>query len=127
MSIRSFSDVTYYSASALKHLGRAMEAWRLLRALLRYARQLAHMEARIDYFATSLPAMLLFSDDVAKRNSITALFLEAQAVIALGYFRRGHRLLNCVLQLDASHANAADLAAELRTETALADRAGIRA
>jgi hypothetical protein len=119
--------MTYYSANALKLLGRPAEARQLLRALLRYARRLARMEARIDYFATSLPAMLLFSDDLAKRKSITALFLEAQAAIALGYPRHGYRLLNRVLQLDPSHANAADLVAELRTEAALADRAGIRA
>jgi tetratricopeptide (TPR) repeat protein len=127
MSIRPFSEMTYYSADALKQLGRPMESRRLLRVLLRYARQLARTEPRIDYFATSLPAMLLFSDDVAKRNSINALFLEAQAALALGYAKRGHRLLSRVLQLDPSHAKAADLEAELRTETALADRAGIRA
>jgi tetratricopeptide (TPR) repeat protein len=127
MSLRPYSEMTYYSANALKLLGRPAEARQLLRALLRYARQLARMEARIDYFATSLPAMLLFSDDLTKRNSITALFLEAQAAIALGYPRHGYRLLNRVLQLDPSHANAADLVAELRTEAALADRAGIRA
>jgi tetratricopeptide (TPR) repeat protein len=127
MSIRSFSEMTYYSAGALNRLGRAMEARRLLRALLRYARRLASTEARIDYFATSLPSMLLFDDDVAKRNSISALFLEAQATFSLGYAKRGHRLLIRVLQLDPSHANAADLAAEVRTETALADRAGLRA
>jgi hypothetical protein len=119
--------MTYYSARALKQLGRPMESRRLLRVVLRYARQLARTEPRIDYFATSLPAMLLFSDDVAKRNSINALFLEAQAALALGYAKRGHRLLNRILQLDPSHAKAADLEAELRTETALADRAGIRA
>lgn len=123
MSIRPFSEMTYYSAGALNRLGRPIEARQPLRALLRYARRLARTETPIDYFATSLPAMLLFSDDLAKRNSITALFLEAQAAIALGYSNRGYRLLNRVLQLDPSHANAADLAAELRTETPLADRA----
>jgi tetratricopeptide (TPR) repeat protein len=127
MSIRSFSEMTYYSAGALNRLGRPIEARQLLRSLLRYARRLARTEARIDYFATSLPAMLLFDDDLAKRNSVTALFLEAQAALALGYSKHGRGLLNRVLQLDPSHANAADLVAELRTETALADRAGIRA
>jgi tetratricopeptide (TPR) repeat protein len=127
MSLRQYSEMTYYSAGALKLLGRPAEARQLLRALLRYAKHLSSREARIDYFATSLPAMLLFSDDLAKRNSIAALFLEAQAAIALGYSRRGHRLLNRVLQLDLSHAKASELLAELRTETALAERAAIRA
>ncbi|MFL6354189.1 MAG: DUF5107 domain-containing protein [Bryobacteraceae bacterium] len=127
MSLHPCSEMIYYSAAALKLLGRHVEARELLRALLRYAKHLSSADARMDYFATSLPAMLLFDDDLAKRNSVTALFLEAQAAIALGYPRRGHRLLSRVLRLDPSHPDAADLLAELRTETALADRAGIRA
>jgi hypothetical protein len=71
--------------------------------------------------------MLLFNDDLAKRNSTTALFLEAQASMGLGYTKRGHRLLNRVLDLDPSHTYASDLLAEVGTEIALAERAGIRA
>ncbi len=127
MSVRPYSEMTYYSANALKRLERHAQARQLLRALLRYARQLACSEARINYFATSLPAMLLFNDDLAKRNAITALFLEAQASIGLGFAKRGHRLLGRVLQLDPSHANASDFLAELRTQSALIDRAGARA
>ena len=127
MSVRPYSEMTYYSVCALKRLGKAAEAKRLARALLRYARTLAEKEPRIDYFATSLPAMLLFHEDLARRNAITALFLEAQAVLALGFSRRGQRLLNQVLQLDPSHANASDLISELRTEAALAERTGARA
>jgi tetratricopeptide (TPR) repeat protein len=127
MSMRPHSEMTYYSASALKRLGRPAEAKHLARTLLRYAKKLEFTQARIDYFATSLPAMLLFNDDLVKRKTITAVFLEAQAAIALGSLRRGERLLHQVLQLDPSHANASDLLAELRTEAVLAARAGIRA
>ena len=127
MSIRAYSEMTYYSVCALNRLGQFAEAKRLARELLQYARKLARAEPRIDYFATSLPAMLLFHDDLTKRNAITALFLEAQAAIALGFLRRGERLLKGVLQLDPSHANAADLTAELRTGAILAERVGARA
>lgn len=126
MSVRPYSEMTYYSVCALNRLGQVGEAKRLARELLQYARKLARTEPRIDYFATSLPAMLLFHDDLGKRNAITALFLEAQAALALGSSRRGQRLLNLVLQLDPSHASAADLGAELRTETALTERTGAR-
>ena len=119
--------MTYYSASALKRLGRSSEAKRMLRALLRHAKRLARTNPRIDYFATSLPAMLLFNDDLAARNTIAALFLEAQASVGLGYTKRAGRLVKRVLQLDPSHANAFDLISELRTEAVLADRAGITA
>lgn len=127
MSVRLYSEMTYYSASALKRLGRSSEAKRMLRALLRHAKRLARTNPRIDYFATSLPAMLLFNDDLAARNTIAALFLEAQASVGLGYAKRAGRLVKRVLQLDPSHANAFDLISELRTEAILADRAGITA
>ncbi len=127
MAVQPYSEMSYYSAKALVALGSSPEARQLLRELLRYAKQLAHREARIDYFATSLPAMLLFNEDLSRRNTITALFLEAQASIGLGHTKRGRRLLERILQLDPSHANASDFSAELRTEAVLADRAGIKA
>ena len=46
--------------------------------------ELQDAPARIDYFATSLPTLLLFDDDLAKRQRVTALFLMAQAELGLG-------------------------------------------
>jgi hypothetical protein len=77
--------------------------------VLRYARNLARTEARIDYFATSLPALLLFNEDLQRRATITSLFLKAQSLLGLRYQSRGRRLLARVLK------------------TVLADRAAIKA
>jgi len=41
-------------------------------------------QARIDYFATSLPTMLIFEDDIQFRQDTTAIFLQAQARLGLG-------------------------------------------
>ena len=57
--------------------------------------------------------MLLFDDDLTRRQKITALFLEAQARAGLGDFPAARRLLTRVLRLDPAHALAADLRAEL--------------
>lgn len=109
MSIRPYSEMTYYSALALRELGRKAEATRLLRGLFTYARQLARTPARIDYFATSLPTMLLFEDDLTARQQTTALFLEAQARWGLGQRVAARRLLRSVRRRDPGHALAADL------------------
>jgi hypothetical protein len=101
--------MTFYSALALRELGRKAEATRLLRGLLTYARQLARTPARIDYFATSLPTMLLFEDDLTARQQTTALFLEAQARWGLGQRVAARRLLRSVRRRDPGHALAADL------------------
>ena len=111
MSVRAFSEMTFYSALALRQLGRNSDATKLLRDLLSHARQLARTPATIDYFATSLPTLLLFDDDLDARQKTTALFLEAQARLGLGQQAAARKLLNKVLRRDPNHAQAADLLA----------------
>jgi len=109
MSVRAFSEMTYYSALCWNKLGHPVAARRLFRRLLAYARQLRKAEAKIDFFATSLPAMLLFDDDLQARQETTALFLQAQAWLGLGRRPMAKRLLAQVLKDDPNHALAADL------------------
>ena len=92
MSVRAFSEMTCYSALAWKKLGQPAKAKKLLRELLAYARQLQKSLAKINYFATSLPTMLLFNDDLQFRQVTTALFLQAQAQLGLGRTRKAERL-----------------------------------
>ncbi len=113
MSVRAFSEMTYYSALSLKELGQAGKSRRLLRDLLAYARRLQKAEAKIDYFATSLPTMLLFDDDLQFRQETTARFLQAQAWLGLGQSAKARALLKIVLRRDPNHALAADLRQEL--------------
>jgi len=108
MSVRAFSEMTCYSALSWAQLGRKDKARQLFLELLSHARQLERAEARIDYFATSLPAMLLFEDDLQFRQETAALFLQAQARLGLGEKERGAALLRTVLQRDPNHALAAD-------------------
>ncbi|HEY1848465.1 MAG TPA: DUF5107 domain-containing protein [Opitutaceae bacterium] len=114
MRVRSVSEMTYFSALALRALGRETEARRLFGEILRYAKSLARAPATIDYFATSLPTMLLFEDDLRERQLTTALFLQAQANLGLGDKARARALLSRILKRDPSHPHAADLMAGLR-------------
>jgi tetratricopeptide (TPR) repeat protein len=109
MSVRAFSEMTYYSALSLEKLGQRAQAAKLLRNLLAYARMLQKSPASIDYFATSLPTMLLFEDDLQFRQETTALFLQAQAHLGLGAKKKARALLKTVLRRDPNHALAADL------------------
>jgi tetratricopeptide (TPR) repeat protein len=114
MSVRAFSEMTYYSALAWQRLGQKGKAARLFRGLLAHARQLGATPAAIDYVATSLPTMLLFADDLNARQQITARLLEAQARLGLGQRAAATRLLRRVLQQDPNHALARDLLASER-------------
>jgi len=112
MSVRHVSEKTYFSAMAWRRLGQKSKAKRLLRNLLAAAKTLRRKQARIDYFATSLPNMLLFEDDIQFRQETAALFLQAQAYWGLGDPSRTRRLLADVLERDPNHAGAADLLEE---------------
>jgi tetratricopeptide (TPR) repeat protein len=116
MNVKSFSEMTYYNALALKQLNRPAEAEELLRALLTYAESLTQHKAGIDYFATSLPTMLLFEDDLEKRSTVRSAFLQAQAWLGLGESQKARKFLNQVMQLDRNHPLAADLLADFHLQ-----------
>jgi hypothetical protein len=81
---------------------------------LAYARNLQKSPAKIDCFATSLPTMLLFDNDIQFRQETKALFLQAQAQLGLGGKTKAWHLLTAVLKRDPNHALASDLLEELR-------------
>lgn len=109
MSLRRFSEMTLFQADALRRLGRDDEADRRLEELESYAHELAATPAKIDYFATSLPTMLLFDDDLDARQVTTARFLQAQSLAGRGEKEAATNLLRDVLSRDPNHAMAQDL------------------
>jgi tetratricopeptide (TPR) repeat protein len=109
MRATTVSENTYWSALALRRLGKEQEALDVFRAILDYSAYLQRQTPKIDYFATSLPAMLLFEEDLARRQTITARFLEVQARLGLGDEAEGLRLLEEVLAMDNAHSGAIDL------------------
>jgi tetratricopeptide (TPR) repeat protein len=113
MSVKPYSEMTLYSALALRKLGRTAEADGLLKGLLSYAEGLLAIEAKIDYFATSLPSMLLFEEDLAEKNRIVSQLLQAQAALGLGDTESATAILRQVLADDPNHAAAHDLQEEL--------------
>jgi tetratricopeptide (TPR) repeat protein len=115
MSVRAFSEMTFYSAVSRERLDQRAKATKLLRGLLAYARKLQAASAKIDYFATSLPTMLLFDDDLQFGQETTALFLQAQAHLGLGRRTKARALLQTVLDRDPNHALAVDFLRETIT------------
>jgi tetratricopeptide (TPR) repeat protein len=109
MSVRSFSEMTYFSGLAMGELGQKERGRELFHQLLTYARKLRKEEAKIDYFATSLPTLLLFDDDLNARQLTSSLLLEGLARLGLGQQARGRRLLQEVLERDPHHGLARDI------------------
>jgi tetratricopeptide (TPR) repeat protein len=113
MSVRDISEMTFWTGLALQRLGRQDEAANLFTRIYDYSIELERTPPSLDYFATSLPAMLLFSEDLVRRNRIEALFLRAEALAGLSRAGEAKSLLEEVLKLDRSHAGASDLLEQL--------------
>ncbi len=113
MSVRAYSEMSYFSARALSELGERPAAEALLRAIADYAQTLLGERATIDYFATSLPTMLLVEDDLTRRKLAHARLMLAQAHYGLGETDKAREELAQVLAIDPNNALAIDLAREL--------------
>ncbi|MCW2757329.1 MAG: Tetratricopeptide repeat protein, partial [Nocardioidaceae bacterium] len=109
MSPQTYSEKTYFQVLALRRLGQDDAATRLLDGLDEFATQLSGARAGVDYFATSLPSLLLFDDDLDQRQADTATFLLAQVQAARGDATRCREMLGRVLVRDPNHAGAHDL------------------
>jgi hypothetical protein len=109
MQVYSISDTTYWSGKAFVSLARIDEAKKIFQEIYDYSLELQQQTPKIDYFATSLPAMLLFEENLVLRQEISAKFLRAQALLGLSRFAEGTALLEEVRELDANHSGAADL------------------
>jgi tetratricopeptide (TPR) repeat protein len=113
MAVQPYSEMTYYTILALKRLGREADAEQLRTGLAAHAQALLATSAKIDYFATSLPTMLLFDEDIDQSKNVSATVMLAQALLAAGQTDDATRLLQNVLHINPSHAVAADLLGDL--------------
>jgi hypothetical protein len=74
---------------------------------------LEQQEAKIDYFATSLPTLLLFNEDLDKKQSVAAKLLQATALTGLGVAAEAKQLLTWILLADPDNLLAIELAEAL--------------
>jgi tetratricopeptide (TPR) repeat protein len=102
MSTTAHSERSAFSIIALQRLGRTGEAAELADEVTRWAEAERRAEAQIDYFATSLPTLLLFHEDPQVRQQLTCDVMRAQARLTLGDRDGAEQLLDEVLSVDPS-------------------------
>ncbi|MGE4285332.1 MAG: DUF5107 domain-containing protein [Phycisphaerae bacterium] len=77
MAVTAFSELSYYKGLSLIELGRKGEAARLFASMRSWALEQSRIPAKVDYFATSLPNMLVFEDDIdAAKNARMSRLVE---------------------------------------------------
>jgi tetratricopeptide (TPR) repeat protein len=119
MNPQPYSENTYFSVLAARRLGETAYADELVAGLTSYLEWLARTPAGIDYFATSLPAMLLFDDDPQRRRDLTVELLRAQLALLRGDLTTAQRHLDAVLADDPSHELALDLTSRLESSRSM--------
>ena len=79
MAVTEHSPLSYYRGLSLRKLGREEDSQALFSDLLEFAEARLGQEARIDYFATSLPDLLVFEEDLQQRRDSEHHLLAALA------------------------------------------------
>jgi tetratricopeptide (TPR) repeat protein len=100
-------DKIIYQALAWVKLGKPEKAQSIFRSFIQFGNE--HMEDKItiDYFAVSLPDMLVFDLDINHRNVIHCNYLIGLGYLGLGDEAAAGQWLGNVQQLDINHQGAA--------------------
>ena len=112
-------DVTihsYFQALSLLELGDRRTGFAVFSSLTEFAAKQLELEPKIEYFATSLPNLLLFDDDLHKRNRVESMLLGALARHGLGDLQGAIRQLEQVAAMDPNHLIAAEMLGWFKVE-----------
>ncbi len=101
------ADGPYWQALALRALGDDAGADGRLADLAAAAAEQARAEVRIPYFATSLPTLLLFDDDLTLRSQQEALYLDGLVLLGQGRVEDARTRFEALLAARPDHLDAA--------------------
>lgn len=100
-------DKIVYQALAWKKLGETDKAKQIFERFIAFGEKHFNDQIKIDYFAVSLPDMLVFDVDINLRNRIHCLYLQALGYLGLLKTEKATTLLHQVLEMDINHQGAA--------------------
>jgi tetratricopeptide (TPR) repeat protein len=99
-------DKIFYQGLALSKLQRPQEAAQCFQNLIRYGREHMNDTVKIDYFAVSLPDLMIFDDNLDKRNREHCEYLVGLGMAGLGEADKANEHFKNVLLFDAAHQGA---------------------
>ena len=113
MAVTAHSPLSYYRGLSLRELGRENDARALFQDLESFAQAKLQEPASIDYFATSLPNLLVFDEDLQARRDAENHLLIALASHGLGDTDGAKSALEKSLAFTNADPHAADLRSAL--------------
>ncbi|GGF06076.1 DUF5107 domain-containing protein [Hymenobacter cavernae] len=99
-------DQIFYQGLAWAKLGDEEQAHAIFTRLLHYGQQHLHDAVKLDYFAVSLPDLLIFEDDLSRRNALHCRYLMGLGYLGLAQLPQAEAALEGVLQQDSRHTGA---------------------
>lgn len=99
-------DKIFYAGLCYRALGQENKARGLFHKLLSYGEKHIFDHITMDYFAVSLPDLLVWDGDLDLSNRIHCNYMLALGNIGLGNVEKGRQYLKEVLKLDVNHAGA---------------------
>ena len=99
-------DKIFYQGLALLKLGRKDEANGRFYKLVNYGEQHVFEHQVMDYFAVSLPDLLIWEDSLDRKNEIHCKYMLALGYLGLGETAKAQKYLAEVRQLDINHQGA---------------------
>lgn len=110
MDVQPYSDKSFYQGLALRALDQSEDATAVFRGMVQHGEHLCRSTAKIDYFATSLPDLLVFNTDLQQRREVEGLVLQGLGYSGLCLQDKAQRCLSEALRLDPSNQTASDVA-----------------
>ncbi len=96
-------DKIFYAGLAFRALGNENKARAYFNRLVDYGKQHLHDHVRMDYFAVSLPDLLIWDGDLDLSNRIHCLYMLALGYYGLGEKAKSARYLAEAAALDVNH------------------------
>jgi len=96
-------DKIFYQGLALLKLNRISEANSRFHRLVSYGEKHLFDQIKMDYFAVSLPDLLIWEDDLTQRNVIHCKYMMALGQFGLGNKEKALDLLDDAAMLDPNH------------------------
>ncbi len=96
-------DKIFYQGLAFLKLNNTAEAGKRFEKLVAYAQKHVNDSITIDYFAVSLPDLMIWEDDLDKRNKIHCLYMQGLGLLGLDKKAEAEQTFETVLAEEKSH------------------------
>lgn len=96
-------DKIFYQGLALRKLGREEEARSRFNKMITYGEEHLFDRFKMDYFAVSLPDLLIWEDDMDRKNRIHCQYLMALGHLGVGNTTQAEQCFEIAARMDNNH------------------------